>query len=96
MPPATLDAFRDHGRIRPTLTENVEEAIRILDLAAEAGISFKELTDKLLVDGLKQFGDAFDKLLEATDHSGKASDHDPMDSLRVKLLKEIYEGQHHP
>jgi transaldolase/glucose-6-phosphate isomerase len=67
MPPATLDAFRDHGRARPTLTENVEEAISIMDLVEQVGIPFKELTDKLLDDGVKQFADAFAKLLKELD-----------------------------
>ena len=95
MPPATLDAFRDHGRCRPSLTENVEEAISIMDLVARVGIHFNELTDKLLDDGVKQFADAFGKLLKATDRSGKASDHDPMDFLRVKLMKELHRERHH-
>jgi len=95
MPPATLDAFRDHGRARPTLTANVEEAISIMDLVEQVGIPFKELTDKLLVEGVKQFADAFDKLLKATDRSGKASDHDPTEFLRLKLLKELHKGRHH-
>ena len=96
MPPATLDAFRDHGRVRLTLTENVEEAISIMDLVEQVGIPFKELTDKLLVDGVKQFAEAFDKLLKATERSGKASDHDPVEFLRVELLKDLYQEQHHP
>jgi transaldolase/glucose-6-phosphate isomerase len=95
MPPATLDAFRDHGRVRLTLTENVEEAISIMDLVEQVGIPFKELTDKLLDDGLKQFAEAFDKLLKATERSGKASDHDPVEFLRVELLKDLYQEQHH-
>ena len=95
MPPATLDAFRNHGRVRLTLTENVEEAISIMDLVEQVGIPFKELTDKLLVDGVKQFAEAFDKLLKATERSGKASDHDPVEFLRVELLKDLYQEQHH-
>ena len=95
MPPATLDAFRDHGRVRLTLTENVEAAISIMDLVEQVGIPFKELTDKLLGDGVQQFSDAFAKLLKATGRSGKASDHDPVDFLRVELLKQLYQGQHH-
>ncbi len=70
MPPATLEAFRDHGRARPTLTENVEEAISIMDLVEQVGVPFKELTDKLLAEGVKQFAEAFGKLLKATDRSG--------------------------
>ena len=95
MPPATLDAFRDHGRVRLTLTENVEEAISIMDLVEQVGIPFKELTDKLLDEGVKQFADAFAKLLKATERSGKASDHDPVEFLRVELLKDLYQEQHH-
>lgn len=78
MPPATLDAFRDHGCARPTLTANVEEAVSIMDLVGQVGIPFKELTDKLLADGVTQFADAFAKLLKATDRSGKASGRDPI------------------
>jgi transaldolase len=95
MPPATLDAFRDHGRVRLTLTENVEEAISIMDLVEQVGIPFKELTDKLLDDGVKQFAEAFDKLLQATERSGKASDHDPVEFVRVELLKQLYQEQHY-
>ena len=95
MPPATLDAFRDHGRVRLTLTENVEEALSIMDLVEQVGIPFKELTDKLLVDGVKQFAEAFDKLLKATGRSGNASDHDPVEFLGVELLKDLYQEQHH-
>ena len=95
MPPATLDAFRDHGRVRLTLTENTEEAISIMNLVEQVGIPFKKLTDKLLDEGVKQFADAFAKLLKATERSGKASDHDPIEFLRVELLKDLYQEQHH-
>lgn len=67
MPPATLDAFRGHGRDRPSLTENVAEAVRIMDLVGHVGISFKQLTDMLLAEGVKQFVDAFAKLLSDLD-----------------------------
>ncbi|MGA2865052.1 MAG: transaldolase family protein [Verrucomicrobiota bacterium] len=95
MPPATLEAFRDHGRARPTLTENVEEAIRIMAFVGHAGLPFKELTDKLLEDGVKQFAEAFAKLLKATNRRGKAFDHEPTEFLRLKLLKELSKGRHH-
>jgi transaldolase len=65
MPPATVDAFRDHGRVRPSLTENVPAAQKVMDDLAKAGISMKEVTDKLTDDGVKLFADAFDKLLAA-------------------------------
>ena len=69
IPPATFDAFRDHGKLRASLTENVDGARRTMEDLGKAGISMKEVTDQLLVDGVKLFGDAFKKLLEATGKS---------------------------
>jgi transaldolase/glucose-6-phosphate isomerase len=66
IPPATFDAFRDHGKLRPSLTENVEQAFKTMSDLEKAGISMKQITDKLLVDGIKLFADAFTELLEAT------------------------------
>ena len=66
IPPATFDAFRDHGRVRPSLTENVEEAAKVMASLEKAGISMREVTEKLVVDGVKLFADAFKQLLEAT------------------------------
>lgn len=65
MPPATIDAFRDHGKLRNSLTEDVPAAAKVMSDLAQAGISIKEVTDKLTQDGVKLFADAFDKLLEA-------------------------------
>ena len=69
MPPATIDAFRDHGKLRNSLTEDIPGAQRTMDDLAKAGISMKEVTDKLTVDGVKLFADAFDKLLGAVERS---------------------------
>ncbi len=67
MPPATVDAFRDHGQLRNSLTEDVAGAGKVMDDLARAGISIKEVTDKLTEDGVKLFADAFDKLLAAVE-----------------------------
>ena len=69
MPPATIDAFRDHGKPRQSLTENVAGAKQTMDDLAKAGISIKEVTDKLTADAVKLFADAFDKLLAAVGKS---------------------------
>ena len=69
MPPATIDAFRDHGKLRNSLTEDVTGAQKTMDDLAKAGISMKEVTDKLTEDGVKQFADAFEKLLAAVERS---------------------------
>jgi transaldolase/glucose-6-phosphate isomerase len=65
MPPATIDAFRDHGQLRHSLTEDVPGAQKVMDDLARAGISIREVTDKLTNDGVKLFAGAFDKLLAA-------------------------------
>ena len=67
MPPATIDAFRDHGQVRNSLTEDVEGAAGVMQDLERAGISMKEVTDKLTQDGVKLFADAFDKLLAAVE-----------------------------
>jgi len=69
MPPATIDAFRDHGKLRNSLTEDIPGAQKTMDDLAKAGISMKEVTDKLTEDGVKLFADAFDKLLAAVERS---------------------------
>jgi transaldolase / glucose-6-phosphate isomerase len=69
MPPATIDAFRDHGKLRNSLTENVAGAQKVMDDLAKAGISIKEVTTKLTSDGVKLFADAFHKLLAAVEKS---------------------------
>src|SRR5277367_3188450 len=69
IPPATFDAFRDHGKVRNSLTEDVPAAAKVMENLAKAGISMKEVTEKLLVDGVKLFADAFKTLLEATGKS---------------------------
>jgi len=66
IPPATFNAFREHGRLRASLTEDVENAADTMEAVERAGLSMKSVTDKLLDDGLKQFVDAFDQLLKAT------------------------------
>jgi transaldolase/glucose-6-phosphate isomerase len=67
MPPATMDAFRDHGRPRLSLEENLEEARTVMQNLALLGISMDEITKKLLDDGVRLFAEAFDRLLAAVE-----------------------------
>jgi transaldolase/glucose-6-phosphate isomerase len=66
IPPATFDAFRDHGKLRNSLTEDVSGAATTMSNLQKAGISMKEVTEKCLADGVKLFADAFTQLLAAT------------------------------
>jgi transaldolase len=71
IPPATFDAFRDHGRLRNSLTENLPEANKTMSDLEAAGISMKQVTEKLVVDGVKLFADAFSQLIAAVEkHAG--------------------------
>jgi transaldolase/glucose-6-phosphate isomerase len=71
VPPATLDAFRDHGKPRQSLTENLDGARKTMADLAGVGIVMKDVTDKLTTDGVKLFADAFDTLLAAVEKSAK-------------------------
>jgi transaldolase / glucose-6-phosphate isomerase len=62
MPETTMDAFRDHGTVRETLTADVDQADATLAALERAGISLDAITAKLVSDGVKLFSDAFDKL----------------------------------
>ena len=68
MPPATLEAFRDHGKARDSLEDDIEGARRVLDELETAGISLDQITADLVSDGVKLFADAADKLYGAVAH----------------------------
>jgi len=71
IPPATFDAFRQHGKLRPSLTENVAGANKTMSDLEAAGIPMKEVTDKLIADAVKLFQDPFKSLLDSiTKHAG--------------------------
>ena len=64
MPEATFSAFRDHGTVKPTIQEGLEEAKTAMQQLADVGISMDAVTQTLLVDGAKLFGDAFTQLMD--------------------------------
>ncbi len=64
MPQATMNAFKDHGRVRPTLTENVNDAYRVMDRLAEAGIDVDAVTSELQVQGVELFAESFQELMD--------------------------------
>lgn len=66
LPLATLDAFRDHGRVRgDTVQENLAEAEDHLRTLSKLGIDLNAITDKLQVDGIASFASAYDRVLAA-------------------------------
>jgi transaldolase/glucose-6-phosphate isomerase len=68
MPPATMDAFRDHGHVRQSLTEDLEGARHVLAEADRLGLDLPGVTRHLVEDGVRQFSEAADALLLAVAH----------------------------
>jgi transaldolase/transaldolase/glucose-6-phosphate isomerase len=65
MPPATVSAFRDHGKARVSLTEDPAGAQATFKALEAAGISMKAVTDELVKDGVKLFSNSFNELVHA-------------------------------
>jgi transaldolase / glucose-6-phosphate isomerase len=65
MPLATIDAFRDHGRLRASLEEDLHGARHVMATLDRLGISIDEVTGKVLDDGIRVFEDAMSKVLSA-------------------------------
>ncbi len=63
MPPATIDAFSDHGVVAKTVDKKVAVAEAVLKEIEAVGISIREVTEKLLVEGIASFQKSFDELI---------------------------------
>ena len=91
MPPKTMDAFRDHGEAKATLTEGVDEARRTLDEAKRLGLDLDQVTTDLVPDGVKQFSDAADALLGAVAVKRRDILGDRLDGFEAKLPEALQE-----
>ena len=65
LPPATLNAFRDHGTIAPTLEADLDEACAQLEQLADLGIDLDQVTDELLDEGVEKFARPFASLMDS-------------------------------
>jgi transaldolase len=72
MPPATIDAFRDHGETARTVDQDLDKARADIAAIESAGINMKDVTDKLLSDGLASFQKSFETLLAGLEKKTKA------------------------
>jgi transaldolase/glucose-6-phosphate isomerase len=63
IPPATMDAFRDHGTPKETLTADIDEAKHVLAEADRLGLDLDGVTATLVEEGVQSFAKAFDELL---------------------------------
>ena len=89
VPPATLDAFRDHGKPRDSLEDNIEDARRVLSELEKSGISLDAITAELVKDGVRLFADAADKLYGAVAHKRATVLGGAIDRQQLKLGSSI-------
>ena len=75
LPPATLEAFRDHGEVRRTVDADVTTARAVVAELDRLGVSLDEITRVLLVDGLASFAKSFDSLLAGLERKTRALAH---------------------
>jgi len=68
-PPATIDAFIDHGTVKAdSLLSGMDEAIMFIEALPDVGVDFDSITDTLQIDGVDSFTDAYSELLEAIEN----------------------------
>jgi transaldolase len=65
LPPETIDAFRDHGKPRITIEDDLDGARQVLQDLESAGISMKAVTQQVLDEGVAKFAQAFHQLLSS-------------------------------
>jgi transaldolase / glucose-6-phosphate isomerase len=87
--PAIMDAFRDHGRVRASLEENVDQARQMMATLGRSGISLDSVTAELVGEGVHLFADAFDKLLGAVARKRAARLGKQLDSQTCKLAPKL-------
>jgi transaldolase/glucose-6-phosphate isomerase len=85
LPPATMGAFKDHGKARQTLEEGIDQAAESLRSLSELGVDLDSFTEKLQVDGVASFAASYDKLLAVLEEKGKAVIHGQVDRQVLNL-----------
>jgi transaldolase / glucose-6-phosphate isomerase len=89
MPPATMDAHRDHGNPRPSLEEDVAGAKKVMDALPAVGISIDTVTAKLVEDGVRLFADAADQLYAAVQKKRRTVLGGKLNAMSYKLPDEL-------
>jgi len=92
MPPATMDAFRDHGNSRNSLEEDIAGAKAVMDALPGAGVSMADVTQKLVVDAVRLFADAADQLYASVQKKRQMVLGSKLNSMSCKLPADIDGG----
>ena len=85
IPPATLNAFRDHGKVRETVTEGIDQARAAIERLGKLGIDLNSITEKLQQEGVEAFAESMDKLLESLEGKRSAIVASRVDSQTLSL-----------
>ena len=89
MPPSTLNVFRDHGKVNPTLEARLTEAEASITRLAELGVDLKSITEKLQEDGAAAFSNSFDSLLDTLEEKR----HEIIHGKRARQILELGRDQ---
>ncbi|MGV2979810.1 bifunctional transaldolase/phosoglucose isomerase [Camelimonas sp. ID_303_24] len=89
MPPATMDAFRDHGHVAYTLEADVSGADAVMRAIADLGIDIEVVAHELVVDGVRLFADAADKLLGSVARKRLAALGDKVNAQSLALPQDL-------
>ncbi|HEU0218226.1 MAG TPA: transaldolase, partial [Stellaceae bacterium] len=89
MPPATMDAFRDHGKARASLEEGVDEAKAVMAALPSAGVSMADVTKQLVVDAVGLFADAADQLYASVQKKRQMVLGNKLNTMSCKLPADI-------
>lgn len=72
MPLETIENFRDHGRVRYSIEDDIEDAHKTMDALEKLGIHYEQFTQQLLDEGVQKFADSFHELFEGVDSKKQA------------------------
>src|SRR5579862_4170137 len=92
IPPATMDAFRDHGRVRASLEDDVAGAEAVMQALPGAGVSIDAITARLVEDGVRLFADAADQLYAAVQKKRRSVLGNKLNQMSYKLPKDLEEA----
>src|SRR5205823_14355106 len=90
--PATMDAFREHGRLRASIEEEPAAAQAVMDALHGAGISIDDITSRLVDDGVRLFADAADQLYAAVQKKRRTVLGGKLNAMTYKLTKDLEDG----
>ena len=95
VPPATLDAFFDHGKAENTIDHDLDQAAITFSKLEEIGIPVTQVTDELELEGVASFADAFSQLLKAVESRRQAAARETgILSHQVQFEVEVLEKEH--